>query len=192
MPKKIFYKDIYEPNFLDKFGENSRAIGNLELSEENGFFIDVYKIAEILNITVNQECISDDSGEYDSVNRIITVNEFEPECRQRFTIAHELGHAVLGHPGVSLRTTMLEKYQDVVKKGHEVMANKFAAELLMPRNLILQTMNELIAEKNWDSKSLDNDQVDELISLTAKKLKVSEISMNYSVKNNNIFVDGDY
>lgn len=192
MLKNMLYSDIYEPEFLTKFGPDADKIGSLELSEENGFFIDVYKIAKILGISIEEDFITDDSGKYDSKQKIITINEFEPEYRQRFTIAHELGHAVLGHPGISLRTPKLEKYKDVVEKGHEVMANKFAAELLMPRKLILNIMNELIDEKSWDSKSLDNDQVDELISLTANKLNVSEISMKYSVKNNNIFVDGEY
>jgi Zn-dependent peptidase ImmA (M78 family) len=191
MLEKILYSDIYEPDFLSKFGNKSELIGKLELSEERGFSVDVHKIAEILNIQIQEDMYISDSGKYDSDKQIITINEFEPEVRKRFTIAHELGHAVLEHPGVSLRTELLDKYKDVVLKGHEVMANKFAAELLMPRKLILEVMNGLIEEKNWDSKSLDNDQIKTLITLTAKKLKVSEISMNYSVKNNNIFIDGD-
>lgn len=48
---------------------------------------------------------------------IIFFNKNMPWCRIRFTLAHELGHIVLGH---------------LPRQGVEEEANKFAAELLMP------------------------------------------------------------
>ena len=57
---------------------------------------------------------------------VILVNGDDPEYRQRFTIAHEIGHAYLGH-GDAYRNTTTRTYS-----GPEIEANCFAAELLMP------------------------------------------------------------
>ena len=59
----------------------------------------------------------------------IWVREEDHRTRQRFIIAHELGHLML-HPGTNFR--------DVSFDGNpqEVEANEFAAELLMPSAFI--------------------------------------------------------
>jgi predicted transcriptional regulator len=56
----------------------------------------------------------------------IWVKANEIEHRQRFTIAHELGHLMLHELG--------EEYRDVTFAGSrkETAANRFAADLLMP------------------------------------------------------------
>lgn len=75
----------------------------------------------------------------------ITVNASHPETRQRFTMAHELGHYMLhrhllgsgvddnrmyrSEPGGPFHNTKIGPAQ-------ETEANKFAAELLMPHELI--------------------------------------------------------
>jgi Zn-dependent peptidase ImmA (M78 family) len=57
----------------------------------------------------------------------ILVNGREPVVRQRFTLAHELGHHTLGHGDV-LDATIGWSATD----PKEVAANRFAAEFLMP------------------------------------------------------------
>jgi Zn-dependent peptidase ImmA (M78 family) len=56
----------------------------------------------------------------------ITINYTDVEVRQRFTIAHELGHLMLH--------TLEGRHRDTNFTGSpvEVAANKFAASLLMP------------------------------------------------------------
>jgi Zn-dependent peptidase ImmA (M78 family) len=61
----------------------------------------------------------------------IGVNSNKPETRQRFTIAHEIGHYVMGHD----EDTILEDFFDK-KTDKEVEANKFASELLMPYEIL--------------------------------------------------------
>ena len=56
----------------------------------------------------------------------IAVNADKPETRQRFTIAHELGHIILGH-GVGC----MVGEQGVGRDEKE--ANAFAGSLLIPR-----------------------------------------------------------
>ena len=70
---------------------------------------------------------------------LITVNSnltYEP--RKRFTIAHELGHFVLGHNHKEVAhddQASLEYYQN---GSLETEANQFASELLMPTSIFLE------------------------------------------------------
>lgn len=81
----------------------------------------------------------------DGTNVVIGVNTSQPEVRQRFTIAHELGHFFLHHDDAlhvdravqaKLRSTLSSAGTD----PEEIEANWFAAELLMPSGLIAQDM----------------------------------------------------
>jgi rRNA maturation protein Nop10 len=58
---------------------------------------------------------------------IVEVPIRDPLSRQRFTVAHELGHATLRH--------------DVPEERLEVEANAFAAELLLPREWLTQAVS---------------------------------------------------
>jgi hypothetical protein len=64
--------------------------------------------------------------------RVCDNEEYEP--RKRFSIAHELGHFILGHgysiPLVCSASDMLNN-----QPGQEAEANHFAAELLLPKKL---------------------------------------------------------
>lgn len=73
------------------------------------------------------------SGNYDHENKKIYVNINEPSVRQRFTVAHELGHALL-HKKSCDRTGI--KYDLGNYQIEEVEANRFAAELLIPREAL--------------------------------------------------------
>lgn len=64
----------------------------------------------------------------------IIVNKTSPEARQRFTVAHELGHILIPwHGGISV-----DAFEATLAGGEpvgsddETEANKFAAELLLP------------------------------------------------------------
>lgn len=72
---------------------------------------------------------------------------------QRFTLAHELGHILLGHE------TSLDQDIDVsgrftphAQPIQEVAANTFASELLAPRRLMLETCQR----HAWNSQALSN------------------------------------
>ncbi len=62
----------------------------------------------------------------DGENSSIGYNINQHRHRQRFTVAHEIGHCLLGH------TCSSADYNFGSKNPHEVEANQFAAELLMP------------------------------------------------------------
>lgn len=60
----------------------------------------------------------------------IGYNQTQHPHRQRFTVAHEIGHLLLGHTG---RNFILDLNS---KKPEEIEANQFAAELLMPLEML--------------------------------------------------------
>lgn len=62
----------------------------------------------------------------------IFVRRSDPETRQRFTVAHELGHLVLHREQNIHRDTSYEIYETYAERRRETEANRFAAELLMP------------------------------------------------------------
>jgi Zn-dependent peptidase ImmA (M78 family) len=65
------------------------------------------------------------------------VDASEPSVRQRFTAAHELGHFVFHRD--SIGATHEDNYRlraEGMTNWQETQANQFAADLLMPMNLI--------------------------------------------------------
>lgn len=91
-----------------------------------------------------QVFMSDDlgglGGYYEQKTNEITINENDSLPRQRFSVAHELGHCVLGH-GSSPRDNNT-RYNQGNYSIKEYQANAFAAELLMPKDA-MQVMVEM-------------------------------------------------
>ena len=81
--------------------------------------------------------IRDDDGR----GIVIGVNSLHHPNRQRFTIAHECGHLQL-HKGRStfvdrsFRINRRDEVSSQATDAEEIEANRFAAELLMPYNMI--------------------------------------------------------
>lgn len=122
----------------------------------------------------------------------IAVNKGHHKTRQRFTIAHELGHFILGHERNGLFIDKQHSEFSVFfrndessegTKQQEIEANAFAAALLMPEHLIeeeIQIMREkgMLFELGGDTKIIDE---------LAKKFEVSPMAMTYRLSNLNIF-----
>lgn len=96
-----------------------------------------FELAEALGIDVLYENLGSINGYYTKILRckFIHVNYNLDETRQRYTIAHELGHALL-HPNAN--TPFLREKTLFSVDKLERQANTFAVELLMPDSLIQQ------------------------------------------------------
>lgn len=92
---------------------------------------DPFHIAEGLGIIVLFESLGSIYGYYNYYKRIkmIHINDSLNDSLQRFTCAHELGHALLHH---DINTTFLKKNTFFSTSKIEREANTFAVELLMP------------------------------------------------------------
>jgi Zn-dependent peptidase ImmA (M78 family) len=119
--------------------------------------------------------------------QVIGVNSLTSRKRQRFTIAHELGHLIL-HRGRLLESKLIVdhsirvSWRDVTS-GHgtdleEIQANAFAAELLMPEALVRDKVHLLFHE------GMDRDF---LVSSLAKAFDVSVEAMGFRLVNLGIF-----
>jgi Zn-dependent peptidase ImmA (M78 family) len=130
----ILYKKIEEQTF--------NILSELKINTPNK--IDVFKIAEYLGVDVKPAKLdSSISGLFviKEQKPYIRYNDSEAPQRQKFTIAHELGHYVL-HKDIPL---FVEKNEAVLYRNmdsttgellKEKEANSFAASLLMPKFMI--------------------------------------------------------
>jgi IrrE N-terminal-like domain len=99
----------------------------------------------------------------------IHFNPKDALVRQRFTIAHELGHMALGHDDAPRDDP--EMFRSGVRSPIERHANQFAAELLMPESAV----RRMIASGKFTS-------VEEL----AAAFGVSGAAMSFRVGNLNL------
>lgn len=89
---------------------------------------------------------------------IITVSNDSNKARQRFSIAHELGHLFL-HMGYMIDEDMWNKNKDEYFRKlageMEYQAHEFAAAFLMPKDLFIKKMNEFYdGNKYYDMKKV--------------------------------------
>lgn len=109
---------------------------------------------------------------------VIGVNEAHSEARQRFTLAHELGHGLL-HDGDELhvdhafRVNFRNRLSSEATDVEEIEANTFAASLLMPAQMLLRQ----VYDSGIDVE--DDDQVARL----AETYQVSRQAMSFRLLN---------
>ena len=103
---------------------------------------------------------------------VIGVNALDPGFRQRFTIAHELGHLLL-HEDTELQVdqhaflAFRDPKSSSTNDPKEVEANQFAATLLMPEELLRQGVLDLEGDQDLENS----------ISKLAQQFGVSEQAM---------------
>jgi Zn-dependent peptidase ImmA (M78 family) len=117
----------------------------IRLLNESGIFeppVNPVEIARSIGVSVSFVNFSGASegvaGLYNPEHDIILVNRDEPGVRQTFTIAHELGHKVL-HQEWAKSEKYRVLWRDPARQNKdrfEQEANAFAANLLMPRQLV--------------------------------------------------------
>jgi Zn-dependent peptidase ImmA (M78 family) len=135
--------------------------------------VDVRNIAERCGILVQDNPVLGCSGQIavNSSNRVvIDVNSTESQVRQRFTVAHELGHWALSHlanTGVCFRDDA-RSFAMAYHDPREVAANQFAADLLMPA-----------AGVEWALRSYPGTSIQNLANI----FKVSGAAMEFRLKN---------
>jgi Zn-dependent peptidase ImmA (M78 family) len=144
--------------------------------------VPVEELAAALGIDVRYSAGNDDvSGALiqseDSV--VIAVNSAQHENRQRFTIAHEIGHFLL-HKGTEVhfdddfRVNYRREVSSGIATDDEKEANWFAAVLLMP---------EPFLRKDWLRLRLENQAAMGAIQSLAVRYKVSPKAMELRLVN---------
>lgn len=73
----------------------------------------------------------------------ININRFEKNTRQRFTIAHEIGHYLLHSHLIGGGITDSVLYRSRLSNQIEAEANRTAADILMPKHLVERVAKDL-------------------------------------------------
>lgn len=146
--------------------------------------VDVERVARQLGYqVVFQHFRNDISGtvlQNDDGSLTIGINTFHPEVRQRFSIAHEIGHARLHTSDLKQRPFVDPPARVLFRDGTsslgesplEIQANQFAAGLLMPADFV-KTVGQRLIDRNQAIS------VEALVATLAKRFEVSEQAMRY-------------
>jgi Zn-dependent peptidase ImmA (M78 family) len=136
-----------------------------------------------LNLKTEASVLGDDiSGLLVVENKrgAIGYNSTHARVRQRFTVAHEIGHYVMHVKNSTQSRLFIDRYvafrddeSSVGNDWEEVEANAFGAALLMPARLVREEIKK---------RRLDLDDEDDLSDL-AKRFHVSTSAMSYRLVN---------
>jgi Zn-dependent peptidase ImmA (M78 family) len=146
--------------------------------------VPVERIAKACGALVRKEGVDDDVSGFlyrnpQSKLAVIGANRLQHPNRQRFTVAHELGHLLL-HSGDDVHVDKgfsVKKRDERSAKGvdvEEMEANLFAAELLMPLNFLDHDLKQVGALDLQD---------EEKVSQLAQVYRVSNQAMAVRLTN---------
>lgn len=116
------------------------------------------------------------------------MNANNAEVRQRFTIAHELGHLVL-HKGKRLvvdravRVNFRDSVSSLATDREEMEANAFAAGLLMPSAAVTDELHRIVRGRHRTDS--------EVVDVLAGKFQVSRSAMEFRLINLGMLTHGD-
>ncbi|MCP6719962.1 MAG: ImmA/IrrE family metallo-endopeptidase [Patescibacteria group bacterium] len=162
MKSKIQFPQKLARRIISELQINNPPIGIKEVIQH------ISRKRKIIIELVSHSFINKVSGAHISKNKkhVIAYNRDHHPHRQRFTIAHELGHLILGHADLRNNGDDFNS-----KNPEETAVNKFAAELLVPIDFLKRDFAEGIK----DVKSL------------AQRYKVSEEMMWWRIMDTELF-----
>lgn len=151
--------------------------------KNRGFFeigFNIEDLAASLNIQITRKVFDENISGLLLIQgdgAIISCHAHEDTKRQRFTIAHEIGHFILHAKNQPLFVDKLQKvmYRNNASTTGEILvereANAFAAALLMPSELLDEAIKHKPDNERDDVKYLSN------------LFKVSEQAMSFRLSN---------
>lgn len=144
--------------------------------------VPIDRIARGLGITVHYAPFDDELSGMAFIKDgkpMIGINSLHSPTRQRFTLAHEMAHHILHREkletdGVHVDKGILRR-DSLASEGTdplEIEANNFAAELLMPEQLL----NTVLDGRNVDLED------EEAVGLLARKFRVSPTALQFRIQ----------
>lgn len=157
-------------NILSMYKIIDPPVDVVKVSKLLGFKVVLFDFPETLSAVVKIE----------GTKKIIAVNKNKPEVRQRFSIAHELGHYLSGHDNFSHeRETFIDRDKKYLDPHHreEEEADEFAAELLMP---------EFMLKKDVFENKLDAAELAKKYSVSEQAVWLQLINLKLAVEQSRI------
>lgn len=109
---------------------------------------------------------------------VIVVNKTHGPTRKRFTIAHELGHLLLHAfktPHADRRYRFRDARSSEGSAFEEIQANQFAAELLMPRRMLMREVQNVDIDP---AEEAHQERFEALVKELAERYEVSRQAMS--------------
>jgi Zn-dependent peptidase ImmA (M78 family) len=151
--------------------------------------VDVESIAKKLGLQIRYERFKPDlSGVLvkSADKATIGINSSHPRVRQRFSIAHEIAHFWLNHPGDMFIDEAKGQASVVFRDGRsgdgtnlqEMEANRFAAAILMPFDFLFESYVACAERHGADERKLLADLASEYeVSTQAMKIRLSSLGL---------------
>lgn len=161
-------------DYYKKHGEEAANSLRVKLGyNENQIPIDIYHDFREMGLHIFRRKLenSNISGlfiKHPMAGKCILINYSEDIYRQRFSLAHEVGHSILDHSDYTVTFTTWDK-NDL----KEIRANTFAANYLLPKSIVLR----LGGINSWDTKT---------VVYWANKFKVSSTTLAIALMNQNL------
>ena len=159
------YKNHFDINKIKNVGNYetnlTKLVDDLELTVVNVDIEEMFEDNDLVDKTTSGFLLKTNK------EHTIVINKNQNLRRKRFTLAHEIGHYLLGHLsnvdfGLTCRNSKSAEGIDI----EEIEANTFAAELLVPEMLI----------REWHKANKSPHFLAEIFN-------VSESVINYRLKN---------
>jgi Zn-dependent peptidase ImmA (M78 family) len=153
--------------------------------------IDVDAIAKMLGIKIIYAADENNPHtigkiEFDHDTPVVTINPYENSYgpRRRFTLAHEIAHYCMHSNKTS---GFVDTRKEMSRSGaywdeYESEANTFAAQLLMPKTLVIKGAAKLIENYKLENNNEKIPQ-DYFLSHMSSLFEVSSSAMEYRLKN---------
>lgn len=141
--------------------------------------VNIEKIVQGENIQLQYREFEDEkwSGMLYKIGKtnIIAVNKSHSYARKRFTIGHELGHFFLSKNDSSIFVdTVIARFRNIDTDFDEIIANHFAAELLMPEHMLKHDIDEYMEDLDVAIPKLS-----ELYQVSQQAITIRLISLGY-------------
>jgi len=146
--------------------------------------VDVRLIMKDMNFIVKDIYLPDSvSAVLDTRNDqpIVLVQKIHGKKRKRFSLAHELGHYILKSSPRSIHLDRHTFFRSHLSSSgidlEEIRANRFAAEMLMPTDILLKILSEDMPDL------IDSEEIDSLAALKelAKMFEVSIAALTIKI-----------
>lgn len=146
--------------------------------------VDIMRVAECYGLLIRGQELEDDVSGMLLVKdkrAIIGINRNHHPNRQRFTIAHEIGHYLMHTTESQVFIENLRLNRDELSKNgndvREIEANAFAAELLMPTEVLRQRVGTQMIDAFFDDLIIRNLASEFKVSAQAMAVKLSRVNL---------------
>lgn len=147
--------------------------------------VPIERIAQELGVEVRRAHGPDEISGYfmrepGTGRAVIGINTAHHAVRQRFTLAHELGHFLL-HDLREIHVDKVRYRNSLSSEGidaEEIEANEFAAQLLMPERLIRQDLESFTMPSLFE-----DDALAPMLEEVASKYQVSRAALGFRIIN---------